>query len=151
MNKEIAKLRFESADRDYEKGALVLTEDGFVSFQADDVFSSKLAQDERDAVALSRKISVKVAFGLIVLGAAAAAIGWMIGRIEGAARLKLAEPRTPDEVDVAIEPDGSVKAVLSSIPPKRYTYRWKPGEIDPGEASRFVELLNRFRAAPRGR
>jgi hypothetical protein len=92
----------------------------------------------------ARRWTGNLSFFFLIFAIAAALIGWIIGRLEGATRIALKEPRSMDEVDLKIDSGGDFHASLPGNRPRIFKFSWRPGEIDPSEASRFVQLCDRF-------
>lgn len=146
-NKEIARMHFKSSDKSHESGYLTLHEDGFVHMEPDPPFMDKLLEDERAAVRSARRWTGSLSFFFLIFAIAAALTGWIIGRLEGATRIALKEPRSMDEVGLKIDSDGGFHASIPGNHPKIFKFSWRPGEIDPSEASHFVRICDRFRDA----
>lgn len=151
-------MRFDSVDKPSQSGYLCLHEDGFVRLEPDQPFSDELAGDERRAIGKSSRWTGRLAIiflflagGLailfLILAGLSALAGWIMGRTGGASRISLKEPRSLDETDLNMSDDGVFHAKFFGFHPKPFEFSWRPGEIDRDEASRFLQLCERFRAA----
>jgi len=145
MINEVARMEFQSASKPAQKGALVLTEDGFFQVDPSAEFLDELTRLEDQAVHGARTRGnllggLLVGAGLIVL-----ALAWVASRMGGEMRETLTLPRPAEEVEIATDSSGAVQVTLPGVGPQRVQLTWEAGEINSEEAARFVAMHRQYK------
>ena len=144
---DIARMRFQSSAKPEESGALALSTDGTVRIEPSDAMIEAVARLEQEAVETSSRVSGRLAFVLIGLGLAAAAVGWLAGRIGGRLRDRLTESRRVDRTKLLYARDLGLQIRFKSSPIGSTSLTWSPGEYNVDEAEAFVDAYERMKQA----
>jgi hypothetical protein len=142
---DIASMRFQSARHPDETGTIALTSDGGVRIDPSDTMIESLAALEQEAVERSGRFSNTVAFTLIGLGLAAAAAGWLAGRIGGKLRERMTARHAIDRTSVEYVAERGFRLKFKNGPLRTATLTWSPGEYDADEAQRFYDVYSEVR------
>lgn len=140
MINEIARMQFQSARNPSEKGALVLTDDGFFSVEPSEEFVDEMIRLEEKAVGGASKRGYLVGGLLMAAGVAVAALTWMAARLAGEMRETLTRPRPAEEVTLATDGQGSVQVIIPGAGVQKVQMTWEPGETNMEEAARFLAI-----------
>ncbi len=138
-----------SSRKPSERGMLLLNDDGTLQVAPSDELRDEMARLEEVALHRSQTFGTQLGIGLIVVGALAAAAGWMAGRIFGKLGYTLSLPRPVDEVTVTQEEGGSIHLTLHGA--NRFQtiqMGWNPDEVLQAEADNFVAKFNEMRRKP---
>jgi hypothetical protein len=139
-------MEFQSATKPAEKGALVLTEDGFFQMNPSDEFLQELTRLEDQSVH-SAKTRGNLLGGLLVgAGLVILALAWLASRMAGEMRETLTLPRPAEEVEVATDGAGAVQVTLPGIGPQRVQMTWVAGETNSDEAAHFIAVHRQLKA-----
>jgi len=144
MINEVARMEFQSASRSSEKGALVLTEDGFFQIEPSEEFVGRLIELESDALHGARTRGNLLGGILVGVGLTVLAAAWLASRFGGEMRETLTQPRPAEDVEVATNEHGGVQVTLPGIGPQRVQLTWEAGETNAAEAARFVNIHRQF-------
>ena len=144
MINEMARMRFQSGVRPEEKGALVITEDGFLQVESSEEFVDRLAALENQAVAKARKTGLITTGVLFGLGVIVATVAWLMGRIGGQIRQTITLARPIDEIVVEKNDLGGIRVTLPGAGPQKISLEWEKGEIDECETTHFLDTYTRF-------
>lgn len=136
---EIARMRFMSSRKSSERGMLLLHDDGTLQVQPSDELRDEMARLEEVALHRSQTFGTQLGLGLIVLGAAAVAAGWAMGRIFGKLGYTLSLPRPLDEVTLVQKEGGSIHLTLHGANRLQTVQMgWNPDEVLVAEADNFL-------------
>ena len=147
--KTLARMEFKSGARPAERGALVITDDGFLQVQPSAEFIDELARLESEALETSRKIGGVVSWLLIGSGLLVAAIAWMAGRIGGELRETLTKPHPLEDVAMAKDEYGGVHVEVPGSGPQKISIHWEAGETDAEESAKFISTYRKYLDASR--
>jgi len=140
-------MRFTSATKPEETGVLVLNDDGTFQVKPSDEFREALAELEEKAIHRSEKFGTRLGFTLIVLGAAAATIGWLAGRLFGSLGSTISRPRSISDVEIEHQENGAFSLRMSGVESKfqKITLNWNADEVVQAEADNFIEKYRELR------
>jgi len=140
-------MRFTSATKPEETGFLVLNDDGTFQVKPSDEFRDAIAELEHKAIKRSERYGTRLGFGLILLGGAIAALGWLAGRIFGSAGSSLSIPRSVGDVEIEHGEQGGFAVRLRGIESKFQTVSmsWNADEIIQTEADEFAAKFRQLK------
>lgn len=144
---ELARMRFTSATKPEENGVLVLNDDGTFQVKPSDEFREALAEIEEKAIHRSERYGTRLGFTLIALGAAAAAAGWLVGRLFGSIGSSISRPRSISDVEIQHQENGAFALRMGGVESKfqKITLSWNADEVVQAEADVFVEKFHDLR------
>ena len=146
---EIARMRFMSNQKPSERGILLLHDDGTIQVQPTEELRDEMARLEEVALDRAQTFGTRLGVSLIVVGALAAGVGWVVGRVFGKLGHTLSSPRPVDAVSLTHEEGGSVHLTLRGA--NRFQVirmGWNPDEVLQGEAENFAAQFEAMRRKP---
>jgi hypothetical protein len=141
---EESVIYFRSNKNPKERGSIALTADGMIEVRPSEEFLDELAQREEAAVDVSRKLGIRTGLVLIGLGCLCAAAGWLAGRIGGKLRLRVTEPRLPQDVTLFADITGGFHITLPGPLGQTIELNWGMGEVSPREVGAFIKAYRKY-------
>ncbi|MDR3710211.1 MAG: hypothetical protein P4L33_18095 [Capsulimonadaceae bacterium] len=148
MINELARMRFQSSRNPAEKGAVVITDDGFLHIEPSDEFIAEIARLELQAVERSRMAGLLGSLLLFAIGGLVAFLAWARGRVGGEMRTNLTRPRPIGNLKVCAGESGRVKVTIPGDAANSVSLEWERGEVDEDEKARLIAVYKRFREIP---
>jgi len=146
---EIARMRFMSNKKPSERGMLLLHDDGTIQVQPTEELRDEMARLEEVALDRSRMFGTRLGVSLLVAGALAVGIGWVVGRVFGKLGYILSAPRSVDSVVLTHDEGGSVHLTLRGANRLQVIRMgWNPDEVLQAEAENFVAKFDAMRRKP---
>ena len=144
QNPDQATVNFQSKKKPEERGSIVLTKDGLVIVKPSEEFLDELARQEEEAVEKSRALGIRTGLILMGLGFLAAAAGWLAGRVGGELRMRVTEPRAPEDVSLFADITGGFHVTLPGPLGQTIELNWGPGEVNPREVGEFIKAYRKY-------
>ena len=146
---EIARMRFMSNRRPSERGMLLLHDDGTIQVEPTEELRDEMARLEEVALNRAQTFGTRLGVSLLVVGALAVGVGWVVGRIFGKLGHTLSSPRPVDAVSLTHEEGGSVHLTLRGANRLQVIQMgWNPDEVLQGEVENFMVKFAGMRRKP---
>ena len=142
---EIARMRFKSLLKPKESGKLFLHDDGTIQVQPSEALRDEMARLEEVALERAHTFGTRLGVGLILTGALAVGIGWLVGRIFGKLGYTLSAPRSVEDVTLTREGGGVHLTLHGSNRLQTIQMGWNADEVLQDEADQFVAKFNELR------
>jgi len=145
---QLAKMRFVSLLKPKERGMMVLHDDGTFQIVPSEELRDEMSRMEEVALHRAKLFGTNLGLGLVVLGALAVGMGWLVGRIFGKLGYSLGKPRPVDEVLLTRTESGGVKLTLRGANRlQTVQMAWNTDEVLQAEADNFLAMYEKVRRA----
>ena len=142
---EIARMRFKSLLKPKESGKLLLHDDGTFQVQPSEALRDEMARLEEVALERAHTFGTRLGVGLLLAGALAIGIGWLVGRIFGKLGYTLSAPRPVQDVSLTRDGGGVHLTLHGANRLQTIHMGWNADEVLQDEADQFVATFNELR------